>query len=302
MTFLNETHQHVFQGLLEYQLLNKRQKRSLLPIIGDAASWLFGLVTESDLANIRKNIKSLATYQLQIMHVVQESISILNMSRVEIAENRQVILELGESLHALDNKVGSLISEVKKEMYSTRYFLEMYLKLDLIIAEIKEMLQNAMFYLEHLRMQLNFLSIGRLTPSTISASNLRSLLVDIKAHLPPTLALIGNPSRDLWLFYKQLTISALLEEDKIVVILNIPLLYISSQYEIYRIFSLPIPIKDVQTDSLKTPDLTARYDLVAYGLMVDRRQTNFALLSQAETETCSDLKYIGAVLTVLFTQ
>ena len=71
------------------------------------------------------------------------------MSPVEIAENRQVILELGESLHALDNKVELLVSEVKKEMYSTRYFLEMYLKLDLIITEIKEMLPNAMFYLEH---------------------------------------------------------------------------------------------------------------------------------------------------------
>ena len=71
------------------------------------------------------------------------------MSPVEIAENRQVILELGESLHALDNKVELLVSEVKKERYSTRYFLEMYLKLDLIITEIKEMLLNAMFYLEH---------------------------------------------------------------------------------------------------------------------------------------------------------
>ena len=106
------------------------------------------------------------------MHVIQESISILNMSLVEVAENRQVIMELGESLHALDNKFESLISEVKKEMYSSRYFLEIYLKLDLIITENKEMLQNAMIYLKHLRMQLNFLSIGRLTPSTISASNL----------------------------------------------------------------------------------------------------------------------------------
>ena len=87
-------------------------KRSLLPIIGDGASWLFGLVTESGLANIRKNIKSLATNQQQIMHVVQESFSISNMSRVEIAENRQVILEFGESLHAVDNKVELLISEV----------------------------------------------------------------------------------------------------------------------------------------------------------------------------------------------
>ena len=59
---------------------------SLSPIIGDAASLLFGLVTEREFVNIRKNIKkSLATNKQQIIHVVQGSISIYNMSHVEIA-------------------------------------------------------------------------------------------------------------------------------------------------------------------------------------------------------------------------
>ena len=145
------------------------------------------------------------------MHVVEESISVLNMSRIQTAENRQAILELVKSLHGQDHKLEKLVNELRKEIYETRYFIEMYLKLDLIISEIKDMLQNAMFYLEHLRTQLNFLSLGRLNPSTISPSNLRALLLEIKAHLPPTLALIGDPKQDLWLFYRQLRSSALNE-------------------------------------------------------------------------------------------
>lgn len=82
------------QGLLDYKLLPRREKRALLPIIGDAASWLFGLVTESELKTIRRNIENLANNQRQIMHVSQESIFILNMSRIEIAENRQAIIDL----------------------------------------------------------------------------------------------------------------------------------------------------------------------------------------------------------------
>ena len=60
------------------------EKRSLIPIIGQAAGWLFGLVTEQDISDISKNIKNLASNQQHILHVVQESISILNMSRIEI--------------------------------------------------------------------------------------------------------------------------------------------------------------------------------------------------------------------------
>ena len=53
VVYLNETHAHIFKGLLDYKLLPRRQKRALIPIVGDAVSWLFGLVTESDLSNIR---------------------------------------------------------------------------------------------------------------------------------------------------------------------------------------------------------------------------------------------------------
>ena len=284
--FLNETHAHISKGLLDYRLLPRRQKRTLIPIVGDAVSWLFGLVTESHLSNIRKNIANLAVNQQQIMHVVEESISVLNMSRIQIAENRQAILGLVKSLHWLDHKLENLVNELRKEIYEARYFIEM--KLDLIIGEIKDMLQKAMFYLEHLRTQLNFLSLGRLNPSAISLSNLRALLLAIKAHLPPTLALTGDPKQDLWLFYRQLRSSALLDEKRIVVIIKIPLLYVHNQYEIYQVFNLPIPVENLQTDNVNAPDMITKYNLESEGLMIDKSKTRYALLTRAETEICSD--------------
>ena len=76
-------HQNFLSGAL-YQLVPHCEKRSLIPIIGQAAGWLFGLVTEQDISDTSKNIKNLASNQQHILHVVQESISILNMSRIEI--------------------------------------------------------------------------------------------------------------------------------------------------------------------------------------------------------------------------
>ena len=50
------------------------------------------------------------------------------MSRIQTAENRQAILELVKSLHGLDHKLEKLANELRKEIYETRYFIEMYLK------------------------------------------------------------------------------------------------------------------------------------------------------------------------------
>ena len=137
------------------------------------------------------------------------------------------------SVTALDKKLENLIDDVRKQIHETKQFLTMYLKLNLITMEIKDMIQNAMLYLEHLKTQLNFLTLGRLLPSTLSPSNLRSLLLEVKSHLPTSLALTGHPKSDLWLFYQRLQISALLYENEIVVIIQIPLLEVNNQFDVY---------------------------------------------------------------------
>ncbi|MCG8094216.1 MAG: envelope fusion protein [Candidatus Thiodiazotropha endolucinida] len=293
VVYLNETRNYIIEGLREYKLLPHREKRSLLPIIGEAAGWLFGLVTESDLANIRKNIKNLAANQRDIMHVVHESISLINVSRTEIAENRQAIADLLLSVHALDKKLEILIDDVRKQMHETKYFLGMYLKLDLITMEIKDMVQNAMFYLEHLRTQLNFLSLGKLNPSTLSPSNLRSLLLEIRNNLPTTLALISDPTSDLWLFYRRLQTSALLFDSKIVVIVHIPLLEVNNQFDVYQVFSLPIVIPSMAKNNGFAQSMTAMYRLESDGFLINKARTKYALLTNTEAGICSNpaIKY-----------
>lgn len=286
--YLNGSRQHIVNGLLDYKLLHSRHKRGLFNFFGDVGKFLFGLVTADDLEKVQKNIASLAHNQQKIMHVVEESLSILNMTRMEVSENRQAIMDLVKSVHALDGKLAAFANIVQREIRENRYFLEMYLKLDLIINEIKDMIQNGMFYLEHLKTQLNFLSLGRLSQSIISPSSLRPLLIDIKSHLPTTLTLIADPIKDLFLFYRQLSTSALLADDQIIIILSIPVLHISSQFEIYRAHSLPLPVKNIQTDNIDAPDLTAVYELEADGLMIDKGRTKYALLTKSETDSCSD--------------
>ncbi len=63
---------------------------------------MFGLVSESDLETIRSHVSTLARNQNRIIHVVEQSISVLNESRVHISENRQSIISMIAAVHALD--------------------------------------------------------------------------------------------------------------------------------------------------------------------------------------------------------
>ena len=210
------------------------------------------------------------------------------MSRIEIAENRQAIMDLVESVFKLDEKLEKLVGEIQRQISENKYFLEMYLKLDLIINEIKEMIQNAMFYLEHLQTQLNFLSLGKLTPSCLSPANLLMLLTEIKSHLPSTLSLISEPKTELWLFYQRLQTSALLFEDKIVVIIKIPLLQVNNQYEVWKVFNLPIVVRDLITPDENAPDMIATYRLESQGFIINKAKTRYSLLTQGELDLCSE--------------
>ena len=44
-------------------------------------------MTESDLSKVRKNVATLSANQKEIVHILEDSISILNTSQVQIAEN-----------------------------------------------------------------------------------------------------------------------------------------------------------------------------------------------------------------------
>ena len=73
IALLNDTYQAIKNNFDDYQSLrsgNYRPKRSLLPIIGQAMSLLFGTISESDLENIQTSIKNLAKNQISIIHTL----------------------------------------------------------------------------------------------------------------------------------------------------------------------------------------------------------------------------------------
>ena len=84
---------------------------------------------------------------------------------------------------------------------------------------------------EHLYNQLAALSLGYLSPNLISPSQLWSILLTISSELPPLNTLPFYYETDIFNYYKYLPLTGVVENNKIMVIVKIP---INEQYEQYK--------------------------------------------------------------------
>ena len=252
-------------------------------------SWLFGVVSESDLKNIRNQVSSLEYNQKQIVHIVEQSLTIINESRTLIRENRRTMSKIIRSLYAMDIKINSMAQELTKQISENRRFLEIYSYLNLLISEITILTQNAKTYLTQLRADLDYLALGKLPVTIISPPRLQSLLVEIQKALPDLMSLINDPKTEIWEFYKYMRTETAFVNGKIIIILSIPVIRLDNSYEVFEAISIPVPppVGVKHRGRTKRTDLLANYRLESNAFLIDKARTSYRLLSDTEVQTCS---------------
>ena len=91
--------------------------------MGKALSFLFGVISEGDLDQIKESVKKLADSQQTIIHVVEKAISVLDVSRVQITENRRAITGLIVALQQIDGKLSKLTAAIEKQVKELEHFI-----------------------------------------------------------------------------------------------------------------------------------------------------------------------------------
>ena len=283
---LLDFHAKLTREFNEYHILS-REKRSLLPFIGDALHYLFGTTSSKEVNKIENRLNDVELKQKEIVHVLEENLSIIDVSRAEIAENRHSLTQMAKELVQIRDRTGELVDDLMHNFFYLESFLSTYTSLDLIIDELDKILQSSIVYMDHLQLQLNMLSLGHLAPSTISPAHLKTLLREIENQLRMPLSLPGDPERDLWRYYQFLKCSTVLRRNKIIVIVPVPLLDSNNKFDIYKTHTLPSPyIPPKENGNLKP--MSAEFELEADAIAVDEGRTRIALLTAREADACSN--------------
>ena len=110
-------------------LLQFRPRRAVVPIVGKALSVLFRTVSEEDVRIIRRKLSDVERNQKTMAQVARESLSILNVTRIELAKNRVSINWLTRNLHNLQEEVSNITKSVELELQELNNFVQQYFQL-----------------------------------------------------------------------------------------------------------------------------------------------------------------------------
>ena len=297
----NKTRKRFEDVYFDYRSLGKRQRRSLIPAVGSLASFLFGVSDEDDLNEVRRAIKKLNQNDQHISHVVEKSLTIINDNRKEVKLNRDRIQALNDGIDNVLSSLGEtlvLVNSTALALEEIHKFLGLYTQLEEVVDSTNELLLEVVEYLSDLRMQIDTIVSGTLTPSVVKPNKFRSILNRIRKSLNSNLRLPADPNFELWVFYKLVKCSAVFEMDRILIILEIPLIAHSDEMEIYKVYSLPVPNQNIHAFALsnglkgneipseKKKYLVAEYKVESSVMAIDQARERYSLMSSEEATQC----------------
>ena len=118
------------------QLQTKAQcRRSLLPFLGDALSWLTGTATTKNIHSIKTRINQLIATQTSQCNTLVHIVSILNVTRYATQVNRHSINSLIDAVHTTSQDINNLYN-LTTSLATSINFNQMILHIRSVFADL----------------------------------------------------------------------------------------------------------------------------------------------------------------------
>ena len=213
--------------------LADRHKRSLLPF-GGLFSFLFGTADQNDLDSVKADIKQLYQNQMDQTNVLNDVISITNVSRGLINENIKKINNIIDTIINLNQTIKHIAGQLEP-LYIARKFMFMHTDFISHHTRIRMVTRQIADDIESIRSYLSTFTTGKITPHIIDPKHCRQELIKINKQLPPKITLPGNPRTNIWHYYKCLTVTPLIDDSQLILMIRIPLLDTDSTMTLYML-------------------------------------------------------------------
>ena len=192
--------------------LSKCTKRSLLPFLGDALSWLTKTPTTKDVRDIKKRVNQLIETQAQKQDTLVHVISILNITRSAMQVSRKHINVVMEAVERTYNNVTTLLN-IASSIYTCINYQWILLHIHSIVANLKDSLYYMRQIAMHAMDYIDAATTDILSLHVLPVEDLQEMLIHIKAELPSTMHLPVS-SNDTLHFYRSLHTHVLVVEEQ----------------------------------------------------------------------------------------
>ena len=216
-----------------------RCKRSLLPFLGTALSWLTGTATTKDICSIKTRINQLIAMQSSQHDALVYIVSILNVTRYATQVNKHSINNLIDVIHTATQDINNLYN-VTTSLASSITFNQMILHIRSVFANLCDSMQYLCRLSTHTMDYIDAATSGIMSPHVLPIVDLWKMLQHIADTLPPTLHLPILPVDTLH-FYRYLRTHVLIKNKQFLLLIDIPIQDRAHQITIHQVFTLYIP-------------------------------------------------------------
>ncbi len=256
---------------------HNRNKRSLLPL-GGLLGFLFGTADQSDLNELKDDVRQLYANQVDQTEVLNEIVSITNISRGLINENINKINSIIDTILNINETIEGITKQLKP-LFTARRFQFLHSEFLIHHHRIKDLNKQMASDLALIRAYLETHITGKLTSKIVDPAHLRKELLAIQKQLPPQIHLPENPTDNIWHYYKYLTVTPISHKDSLVLMVRIPLVDSDSQMTLYRVYNFPIYNQDIGKALI--------YKLEGNNLAVTKDNKYVTVLTDAEFLQCT---------------
>ena len=204
LIMLENINNDINRSFSNMKTLKSRPKRALFGFKSGILGYLFGTLSSSDLNGIGGNINILAKNQQLISHTLERSLSVLNVTRSEVAQNQHSINDIIHAIAKIDKELDFVAEKLGHQVFELQEFVHLFCTVDMVVEEMRIAIQKSMYYFLRLQVQSNALAANRLSPSIIKTAAFKMVLKDIDTQLPKSFGLPVDLDAELWSLHKHI--------------------------------------------------------------------------------------------------
>ena len=255
-----------------------RDKRALFSFLGNILSTITGTATEADIQKINSHLIQLNDANMEIKHVLDDSLTIVNATRIKTNELSETVNHLISGMSLIFDQFDNITAVAAVELKKQKFMKRVYIQISYSFHTINKGLILLRQDIDSFKLKFSDVLNHKVTPTLLPPKQLKSLLQEVSSQLE-TVELPYDIDKHLLQYYSELSSHMFHASDGLGIVISIPLVSRQSLIFLYKIVMYPIPYANGK--------MQLRHEIDHTYFAVTPDKTKIAFLTEHEFTLCN---------------
>ena len=257
-----------------------RSHRSVLPVIGDISSSVFGTATERDVKHLRKHLINMYQQNQRMSKTFQQQENNL-ASYMTAVDDR-----ISNAMHGIEEN-HKLFHNITEEMQITlESTMHVWSKLSDVTLQYIKNTQQLELRMQQIAVGVQEIINGKLSPFLIPVSTINETLNHLKDLLNTKYPEFHIVNTNMNYYYETLTVNTVRSGNTIFITISIPISSSHNIFKLYQVLSFPVPLNHTTKHATQLSE-TSPYIAVSSNSFIEMSHFSYSQCTGTNFKHCS---------------